>query len=650
MIAIISLCLSFIQFTTSFSTDWSTEFDYNTYIDEDQLFKLYWTDLEDDIIEFGIEVKATGWIALGVSPRGQMPNSDIAIGWVNDYGDAFIQDRYANGRSAPLYDNQQNLTLIEGEEADGMTRLRFQRPKYSCDNDDLSLSQGTTRLIWAFHSSSDPEEECFDSSSITMHTNMGSQSINLDTGVPEEVELEDDVETMEFVMTNVSIPDEDTTYYCKLFEIPAFDETQYAVKFETIVEEGNEALVHHLVAYYCPVYLAEADHTIFEDVCDNYDTNMPSRDCRGGSIIYVWAVGGNDLYMPEVAAMPFSGDSNLHYILLEMHYDNPLEKSGLVDSSGFRMYYTPTAREYDVAVLQVGLDITIWGQYIPQGLDYAHNSAFMPSQCSEGQIPDDGINVFGSFLHQHTIGRASAFRHIRNGVELAPIDYNLNYDFNYQQTILFDEPILLHAGDEFIMDCYTNSSTRTEYTTGGESSSQEMCFAFILYYPAIPLKGATTWKEYGAFTSWVADAFDEGYFDANVSDLNALWNEGDDYILNMYNSDMDGALEFYNRLWSVDYPEYNKHGIWCDDQNNSAIYFNWSIARDESFVKYELQDTSCNNTIDDDDAGSVGVCTPSPTMNPITTTDNIENPSNANCNAFIKALVFIICLYFFFIF
>ena len=46
------------------------------------------------------------------------------------------------------------------------------------------------RLIWPFHSSSDPEEECFDSSSITMHTNMGSQSINLDSGVPEVVDIQ----------------------------------------------------------------------------------------------------------------------------------------------------------------------------------------------------------------------------------------------------------------------------------------------------------------------------------------------------------------------------------------------------------------------------------------------------------------------------
>ena len=84
---------------------------------------------------------------MGISPRGQMPNSDIALGWVDDDGNVYLQDRYTTGRSTPLYDSSQNLTLIGGEEADGMTRLRWTRPQYSCDGDDMSLSKGTTRYI-----------------------------------------------------------------------------------------------------------------------------------------------------------------------------------------------------------------------------------------------------------------------------------------------------------------------------------------------------------------------------------------------------------------------------------------------------------------------------------------------------------------------
>ena len=51
------------------------------------------------------------------------------------------------------------------------------------------------------------------------------------------------------------------------------------------------------------------------------------------------------------------------------------------------------------------------GQWIPPGLSYAHNAAFMPSEClQENVVPNDGIKIFGSMLHQHTIGIALNFR------------------------------------------------------------------------------------------------------------------------------------------------------------------------------------------------------------------------------------------------
>ena len=178
------------------------------------------------------------------------------------------------------------------------------------------------RLIWAFHESQDPEEECFDSGSISPHTtNKGSQSINLDSGVPPEVELEDDVETLDFLMDKVAVPAEDTTYYCKLFEVPYFNDTQHIVKYETIVEEGNEAVVHHLIVYDCPEYIAEQDHDVMEGDCNDYSMNMPSLQCRQHTLLYAWAIGGNDIYLPKIGGMPLSGNSSTHYLLMEMHYD-----------------------------------------------------------------------------------------------------------------------------------------------------------------------------------------------------------------------------------------------------------------------------------------------------------------------------------------
>ena len=108
-----------------------------------------------------------------------------------------------------------------------------------------------------------------------------------------------------------------------------------------------------------------------------------------------------------------------------------MEKDDIVDSSGIRVYHTPTARQYDVGTLQIGLDINTLGQWIPAGLSYAHSAAFLPKDCTEEGFPEDGINVFGTFLHQHTIGTASMLRHIRNGVEQEPIDTNLAYELSF---------------------------------------------------------------------------------------------------------------------------------------------------------------------------------------------------------------------------
>ena len=94
------------------------------------------------------------------------------------------------------------------------------------------------------------------------------------------------------------------------------------------------------------------------------------------------------------------------------------------------MIFTPTLRELDVGVLNIGLDTHSGGQWIPPGLSYAHNVAFMPSECSQLAIPQEGIKVFGSCLHQHTIGRAINLRHIRDGREISPIDTNLAYELS----------------------------------------------------------------------------------------------------------------------------------------------------------------------------------------------------------------------------
>ena len=48
----------------------------------------------------------------------------------------------------------------------------------------------------------------FDSSSISIHSHKGTQSINLDSGVPDPVQLEDDSTTIDILMDSIALPSE----------------------------------------------------------------------------------------------------------------------------------------------------------------------------------------------------------------------------------------------------------------------------------------------------------------------------------------------------------------------------------------------------------------------------------------------------------
>ena len=53
----------------------------------DNGYKLHWNfDLEKQTIAFAVNVSTTGWVGFGLSPNGQMPQSDVVIGWVKDDG------------------------------------------------------------------------------------------------------------------------------------------------------------------------------------------------------------------------------------------------------------------------------------------------------------------------------------------------------------------------------------------------------------------------------------------------------------------------------------------------------------------------------------------------------------------------------------
>ena len=71
--------------------DLERNYDFNALLDDEGDYTLYWNyDPELKTITFAVRVRTTGWIGFGLSPNGQMPQSDVVIGWVDDSGRSFF--------------------------------------------------------------------------------------------------------------------------------------------------------------------------------------------------------------------------------------------------------------------------------------------------------------------------------------------------------------------------------------------------------------------------------------------------------------------------------------------------------------------------------------------------------------------------------
>jgi len=79
------------------------------YENPDGTYSSTWS-INGDTIFYTITAQTTGWVGLGLSPTGNMPNSDIIVGWVDDNTNAVVVlDRFAYDTVMPVLDKEQNI-------------------------------------------------------------------------------------------------------------------------------------------------------------------------------------------------------------------------------------------------------------------------------------------------------------------------------------------------------------------------------------------------------------------------------------------------------------------------------------------------------------------------------------------------------------
>ncbi|KAH3740653.1 hypothetical protein DPMN_047363 [Dreissena polymorpha] len=89
--------------------------------------------------------------------------------------------------------------------------------------------------------------------------------------------------------------------------------------FEPVISPGNEKTVHHI-------------QNAQGECLGGTPPAFPSN-CRNTFI--AWAIGGEAFYFPEDVGFPVLEDPNVNeYYLMETHYNNPTQKTGVIDNFG----------------------------------------------------------------------------------------------------------------------------------------------------------------------------------------------------------------------------------------------------------------------------------------------------------------------------
>ncbi|XP_065897525.1 putative DBH-like monooxygenase protein 2 isoform X2 [Dysidea avara] len=539
-----------------------------------------------------VRVQTTGWIGLGFSPNGQMPGSDVVIGWVDNTGKRFLQDRFAFTRTTPQYDASQDWKLTGAGEEGGYTTLQFERKFETCDDEDIALSFGdTVHLIYSYHT-----EDPINNEQILQHQFQGSITINLFGQQDNVPTLPPDIKHIDVINYNISVPAKDTTYLCTVMEVPSKfqNQTHYVVKTAAQISSQSARHVHHILLYLCEGVDLTGDPSVGVSMeCDGISERI--QPCRFSNVIAGWAVGGNDFIFPENAALPIGGTDKIHtHYLLEMHYDNPDEVSGIVDSSGIRLYYTDKPRQEDAAVLTLGHSV-IGHMIIPPRVQQYVVHGFCSSNCTDEYFPEDGITVFANLLHLHTVGVELTLKHIRNGTELKPIDINRNYDFNFQQTNYIPKVKVL-PGDQMILECVYNTQNRNTTTFGGEGTRDEMCLSFLYYYPATDLSGCVSFVNPPAYDEWLHTYVpsDQHFV------IEAAANDSVSDVRPVFDS-LDWSEQNYRMFEHIGQTEEHVHICVLSTDENFKIIVNKPSMIEEPFKNPEL----C--TSDADRSGSISI-------------------------------------------
>uniref|UniRef100_A0A3B4CH29 Dopamine beta-hydroxylase n=1 Tax=Pygocentrus nattereri TaxID=42514 RepID=A0A3B4CH29_PYGNA len=412
-------------------------------------------------------------VLLGMSDWGEATNADLVLLW-DDGQKSYFGDAWSDAEGRVTLDSQQDYQLLEAQNSPKGFTLLFRRPFNTCDSHDYTIEEGTVHVIYAMLDQPIPSLKQLNVSRLQM----GVQRILLlrpDTPNPS---LLPDVQSLEVLAPDVTIPSQETTYWCHMYQLHPNMPKHHIVMYEAVITPGNEAIVHHIEVFECSPQMDTVPQ--YSGSCDSKMKPQKLDYCR--HVLAAWALGAEPFYYPSDAGLPLGGDGSSRFLRLEVHYHNPLLISGRRDSSGIRLWYTPSLRRFDAGIMELGLVYTPVMAIPPHQRSFPL-TGYCTAACTRTALPHGGIHIFASQLHTHLAGRTVRTVVVRGGKEVEVVQEDKHYSTHYQEVSFF-----LTQGDALVTKCTYNTEDRDKPTVGGLGIMEEMCVNYVHYYPRTQLE------------------------------------------------------------------------------------------------------------------------------------------------------------------
>ncbi|ESO92748.1 hypothetical protein LOTGIDRAFT_120180 [Lottia gigantea] len=494
---------------------------YHVMLDMKSKLMLCWNVFyENKTVSFRItcQLPPDYWFGVGFSGYGEVTNADFVVFWNDPVKTHHLQDSWTDDKGALHSDKSQDYYLNKARTEHGLSILEFSRPFDSCDDHDYLLDNGTTHVVY-FTSKGTPSSCIGKDVRQLRHGFQRVQLLKPDVNLPS---LPSDVWTFDITAPKVHVPGVETTYWWYITTLPKLNHKQHIVRYEGIIQKENEGIVHHIEVFHCFGNNPVKPYSGPKVPEGKMDPNSDLARCK--NVMGAWAMGAEPIIYPEEAGSPIGGKDFSHYVLLEVHFHNPHLQTGHVDSSGIRFYVTPTLRQYDMGIMELGLEYTD-KMVIPPGEDRFTLSGYCIADCTQMALPKDGINIFASQLHTHLTGKRVWTKHVRNGLELPEVNRDNHYSPHFQEVRVLRRPINILPGDALITECEDSTVDRRNVTFGGFSITEEMCVNYIHYYPKVNLEVCKSSISYDSLYNFF-------YFMKRMESVDIVINEGIKYNYN----------------------------------------------------------------------------------------------------------------------